>query len=648
LPIKKTNYLFKKSLKMRSLIILMLAFLCLFQTELPAQPLETKVTLNYQQVRLAKVLADIKSKYGVGFSYANNLIPLDKKMNLAVTDKPLGQALTDLFKETGISFTLVGGQVVLRKGAIKPKRRKPLPKPVPNEKTEIGSVPKNEESDQNATASLLPVPELSTENTEGEPIDKQNLTRDFQIEKKNLQKNYLSQMDVAMENNDSAMASNLQNDFQRLNQKLKKQFRELVKSAKEVDWKSVFKTSGKDSVQKSKGKSLIQVSFVPPMSTNGSSNANTTNNLSLNILAGYSGGLEGIEVGSLANVIKGNVTGVQVSGLVNVVKQDVKGVQVASFLKTNGGRLEGAQVAGFLNASKSDSSNAVQIAGFGNLNAGDLYGGQVSGYFNVNNGYLIGPQVSGFINVNNGPILGAQAAGFLNINNGNLNGAQVAGFMNIASKNVQGSQVAGFINVSGKNINGVQVAGFLNRAKNVRGSQVGVINIADSVSGVQVGLFSFSRNGYRRLEVFGMENLHSNLAFKIGSKKFHNIFTVGINPFESSPRWSYGYGFGSEFDLGKNFNLNLDLVCNQVQENSKKWNEDLNLLNQFKCNFGYHPGKRTTIFAGPTINVAVSKVKNAETGAIGLDMIPDWNFMNELYTNTRVGIWAGFNAGVRF
>jgi hypothetical protein len=85
-----------------------------------------------------------------------------------------------------------------------------------------------------------------------------------------------------------------------------------------------------------------------------------------------------------------------------------------------------------------------------------------------------------------------------------------------------------------------------------------------------------------------------------------------------------------------------------VHENTKNWSENLNLINQLKINFGYHPGKRTTIYAGPTLNVAVSRVKNAETGEIGSNFIPDWNFMNQLEGNTRIGIWAGFNGGIRF
>ena len=642
---------------MRFLIILIQLLLCLVTKPIIGQNLESRVSINYQNVRLATVLAGIKTKYGVRFSYANNLIPLDKKVTISVQDKALGQALNELFKPIGINYTLLGGQIVLKKGTEKAKKPKPVVKELKPYKPDSGKSEKSgenssgasdQESDQNAMASLLPIPTLAEEKEDGAPKNPEEIKKDFQSESRNLEKNYMAQMDVALDNKDSLMASDLKKDFKSLRKNLKREFTDLYVKAKGIQWNSVFKTNPKDSSQKIIHASPYQVSFFPPLSTNGSDNKFITNTFSFNILAGLSGGLDGFELGSIANIENGNVKGLQISGIANVVKSDVRGVQIAGNVNVNGGHLEGVQVAGTLNVSGSDSSHAYQIGGFANIHKGDLSGGQVGGFMNVNGGYFIGPQVAGFLNVAKGPVSGTQISGFLNVNSGNLNGAQVAGFLNVSSKNMKGTQVAGFMNLAGKDIHGVQVAGFLNVARHVAGSQVGLINIADSVSGVQFGLFSFARNGYRRLEVFGAERVQANLAFKMGSRKFHNIFAAGINPTEKSPRWSYGYGFGSEFDLGKKVVMNLDLVSNSIQENISKWNDDLNLLNQLKVNFGFHPGKRTTIFAGPTFNVAVSRVKNAETGIIGSAFIPKNTFMNELYGSTRVAMWAGFNAGIRF
>lgn len=642
---------------MRSLQILILSYLCLFSKASPAQILEKRVNLNYNNVRLATVLVAIKTQYHVGFSYANNLIPLDKKVSVSVKDKPLGQALNDLFQETGVTYTLVGDQIVLKRGVIPRIKSKPIKKAAPSGKPSAPSsnaTPGNPNGDEekpmeptaDATASLLPLPTLSSETSEGKPLDETELRKEYQSEQRNLLKNYLAQTDAAMNYQDSAMSSQLKREFKRLKNNLKGEFKELKKYAKKRNWDSLFVSSKKDSLRNT---DPVQVSFVPPLSTNGKNNEYSVNRFSLNILAGYSGGLDGVEVGGIANIEKENAKGVQVAGTVNLVRKDVNGFQVAGTVNANGGNLEGAQVAGFLNASASDSSNAVQVAGFGNIHKGDLLGAQVSGYINVNGGYVIGPQVAGFMNIAKGPVAGVQAAGFMNINSGNLRGVQAAGFMNVASQNTIGTQVAGFMNITRKDIEGVQVAGFMNQARKVRGSQIGVINFADSISGVQIGFLNFCRNGYRRLEVFGSDAIQANLAFKMGSKKFHNIFAVGISePQQAKPRLSYGYGFGSEFRLGNKFDMNLDLICNQIKENGKLWTDNLNLLNQLKVNFALHPGKRTSLFAGPVLHVAVSKVLNKESNVVGSNIVPDWAPFDKTYTNTRVAIWPGFNAGIRF
>ena len=90
----------------------------------------------------------------------------------------------------------------------------------------------------------------------------------------------------------------------------------------------------------------IQVSFLPGIGTNGTESGNFKNNLSLNIIAGYNGGVEGLELGLFSNTIKNDVQGIQIAGFSNQVL----------------GKTEGIQAAGFSNFSKSNS-NSVQLAG---------------------------------------------------------------------------------------------------------------------------------------------------------------------------------------------------------------------------------------------------------------------------------------------
>lgn len=150
----------------------------------------------------------------------------------------------------------------------------------------------------------------------------------------------------------------------------------------------------------------FQLSLLPPLSTNGVDAGRVVNHVSLNLIGGYNGGVQGVEAG----------------GFANFNKHDVQGVQAAGFVNGNGGSVEGVQLAGFVNAN-AGTTQGVQAAGFGNVSRG----GQVL-------------QVSGFFNV-------AQTAT-----------AQVAGFINVARR-VNGLQL-GFINVC-DSTSGVPI-GFIN------------------------------------------------------------------------------------------------------------------------------------------------------------------------------------------
>lgn len=631
---------------MRYLIVLVMAFLChlgIAQQNL----LEKSVSLQVKDVRLATALAKLKSQYGFAFSYSNNLIPLDKKVSVQIKDRPLQEVLSALFEDTPVTFIQVGNHIVLQKSRMKRHKSPTGAKSLdmrPKAKLETSETEKTDNPPAPMpTSEYLPVPELGSYEDAAKATNPGELKREYESERRNLEKNFLAQLDVAIESGDSITIARLKQEFRDFSQALKTDYQRISKRISAV----FLPESTVDTVKEARIGIPIQVSIIPPLSTNGKENENMVNHFSLNLPVGYSGGLDGVELGWLANIEKGNVSGVQVSGFTNLVRGNVDGVQYAGFLNWQSGRLEGVQVAGCLNISGSDSSNVFQVAGFANTHPGDLYGGQISGFLNANGGYVIGSQVAGFLNLGKGPISGVQIAGFANINKGNMHGAQVSGFMNVG-RNTLGSQVAGFLNVNKLDIKGSQVGGFLNVAGKVHGSQIGVINISDTVSGVQIGLINYARKGYRRLEVFGSETIRANMAFKMGNRSFHNIFLAGINPGEEKPKWSYGFGFGMEKELSKHFLLNLDLICNQIIENESIIKQDLNLINQFKVLIGYKPARRTSIFAGPTVNVAVSRVVNKESGKIGTDLIPGWAPFRETFGPTTVALWVGGNVGIRF
>ena len=94
--------------------------------------------------------------------------------------------------------------------------------------------------------------------------------------------------------------------------------------------------------------------------------------------------------------------------------------------------------------------------------------------------------------------------------------------------------------------------------------------------------------------------------------------------------------------------MNLDILSYYVHTNSQSW-EEVNLLNQVKATLGINITKHTSLFFGPSFNVAVSDHYNKDTGKYGMPFIPDWKFYSKTYSDGwNVSMWIGGNIGLRF
>ena len=96
----------------------------------------------------------------------------------------------------------------------------------------------------------------------------------------------------------------------------------------------------------------VQLSLVPRLSTNGALNSQVTNKFSVNIIGGYSGGLEGVELGGVFNIDKRKMTGVQAAGVANLAGDTVTGVQMAGVYNRALDSMKGVQAAGVVNVAR--------------------------------------------------------------------------------------------------------------------------------------------------------------------------------------------------------------------------------------------------------------------------------------------------------
>jgi len=358
----------------------------------------------------------------------------------------------------------------------------------------------------------------------------------------------------------------------------------------------------------------LQFSVVPFVGTNGALSGITVNDYSFNWFGGYSMGTRKMELGGLFNIDRDSVKYVQGAGLFNFAGGPVEGVQAGGLANFNMKTFEGVQVAGLANFD-ADSLKGVQAAGLAN------------------------------INVKN--VTGAQGAGLLNLNIGSTNGLQFAGLMNVSTKKSTGIQAAGLVNVSVEEQTGAQVSGLVNYATIVHGTQIGLLNIADSVDGVPLGLLSFVNKGYHQLEFSADEIYPLNASFRTGVRQLYNILAVGmkLDSLEEI-QWYFGYGLGSAINLGKNWQLNLDLTVNQPLRS--------NILNRFSplSRFNLMVEKRfnkyLSIAAGPSFNYLVYKSTDDYLQNFA-DNIPSSVISTDSFDNDYLGkSWIGGKFAIRF
>lgn len=337
----------------------------------------------------------------------------------------------------------------------------------------------------------------------------------------------------------------------------------------------------------------FQVSFTPALGTHGELSAQVINNFSFNILGGYNGGVNGVEIGGLFNIDKKYVRYAQVAGLFNIV----------------GGKVNGFQAAG-INNTVLDTVHGFQVAGINNMVKGKMSGFQVAGVYN---------HVSD-----------------------SLSGLQVAGIGNFARKKVSGSQIAGVMNFSNREITGVQIAGVINYAKHLKGVQLGLINIADSSEGLGIGLINIVFSGYHKLSFYADEVVNANAAFKTGSRRLYNILQAGMNFSDSNEVFSFGYGLGTEIPLGKRFTINPELTAQHLYLGS--W-DYANILSKARVNLNLKFGKYLTLFGGPVFNVYYSE-QHTKFSGYRLQVPPSGYHSYSLAPNVKG--WLGWNVGISF
>ena len=105
-------------MRLRLRILSLLILVCLLSTSMSGQSmLRQKISVRLNNVNIQEALQIITQKSNVDFSYSNDLIPLDKRVNLHLHNSSVDQVLKQLFANTSIIYKKIGNQITLRKQA---------------------------------------------------------------------------------------------------------------------------------------------------------------------------------------------------------------------------------------------------------------------------------------------------------------------------------------------------------------------------------------------------------------------------------------------------------------------------------------------------------------------------------------------------
>ncbi len=382
-----------------------------------------------------------------------------------------------------------------------------------------------------------------------------------------------------------------------------------------------------------------QISFLPFIGTNKLLTANTANDYSFNILAGYTQEVRKFEVGGILNIVRKDVKSVHLSGVGNIV----------------GGSVHGFQAAGTFNIVRGNVGK-VQLGGVFNIVGGSVNGLQMGGNFNVCNTFE-GAQIAGIFNYASkfdgaqiGGIWsearvadGLQLSGILNTSK-DFTGFQVAGIANFSST-VDGTQIAGIVNVA-KTVDGNQVAGILNVTKKLDGYQVGFLNIADSAKGVPFGFISIVKKGYHKLEFAFDELRMASMAYRTGVPLFHNNFTVGSAvSFSGNPLWTYGYGLGTSIGFKSKYFWDIDISANRLIKDGN-WSSE-NGLYKLYTGLDWKIAGKTSIAVGISYNLLHTSTSETEFNSSLYELIP-FTLSNSTSGNSNLKSWVGVRVAFRF
>lgn len=613
---------------------LLTIFLCFLAWALfaqrPTPVLEKEISVQLSNVTVGAALEKIANQAGFVFSYSPTMVNAGKIISIKATNKSVREVLQMVLGES-INYRSNGMYVILGKAETKKKVTvsgyvydKNTGKKLPNTTVYDANTMTSSISNEYGYYELkLPKKEekvnlVAAKSTYGDTAIAVNTTQ-----------NQMVQIEIEPTPTDSLLPTN---QFREAGAKILKGLKGFVNNI-----------NVKDTLTR-----RFQLSFVPYIGTNGLLSGNVINQLSFNMIGGYSYGNKGAEFGGIFNINRRDVTGYQAGGVFNIVGGSFKGFQSGGVLNSVRGKMQGFQAGGVMNIALG-GVQGFQAGGMFNVTKGHVQGFQAAGFMNINIDSVQAFSAAGFANIAAKKHTGAQAAGLFNYSTNHQYGVQIAGLFNSALHLNNTAQVAGLMNFSAHRSGILQLSSLLNYATELRGLQIGLLNITDTCSkGIQIGLLCVERKGVHQIELSTDELLFANVAVRTGTRGFHNILTAGIYTRDTqSPIWTIGYGIGTSIRMSQRWNFDIDLVYNHISKGAL--NTNVNFLNKLYFGLEYAITRKIKLAFGPTANLFISNNLQTDYTTTFAGFAP--YVINE-YSSSSADVnlkwWVGGKVAIRF
>jgi len=626
-----------------------LALLVFLNNKLYAQvnPLQRKITLVVSNESLEKTLQKISEQGKFNFSYNSDIIPLDSVISLNVSAKETGSILGDLL---GVDYyyKTSGNYIIILK--TNEKKNNNYANTGKTKYTITGTIVDSRSGKKLTTATVYHVDKLETALTDSAGFFTIKVNPDKDLVGLGISKvNYYDTI-IYIRPSDGKNIELKLNPKPELVSPLAPRNSDILIDKEVSELAMVRSVVGDEMLFNSLNIPLYQVrnwqlSFLPFAGTNHKLSGSVVNKFSCNILSGYSAGVDGVEIGGFLNINRKDMTGVQIAGFGNITGGNVKGFQAAGFFNNTMGKVNGVQVAGFSNT-VFDTLNGVQVAGYVNIQKGNLNGTQLAGFVNVTTRNVEQMQIAGYVNIALGNCKGMQLSGFVNFSNADNNGYQLSGFTNFITGNNNKFQFSGFTNFAMKESKGTQLSCFLNYARDVKGCQIGLVNIADTVSGLSLGLFNFVKKGYFSLNLHYDEMRFLTLDYYMGTPKLYSIIGLSTNPFDTPNIWGATYGFGKFIRLNKRISLNVNLTNTWINRDYS-WADGTSSRIKFSPLVNYQFTRNWALSAGPSLNVYISDKPSHILSDYVADKTPN-SIYNKTIDNTHIQSWIGYSFALKY